>query len=316
MSERHSEAGFSLLEAVIVFTIVTALTAMITQSLTTLSRNQRWSERQSAALSKAERIVQGVASDLEAAVRVFTENEESRSLLTRLDLGTIVPLSSAVLPTATSRGFFAPDAEGKREAGNMLLVARAIQPIDVPTGIGSHRARIDRYQFVLYSLSRSGPRLDIDRWASMPVARANDIAEIADPDERTGTIMALHQAGVTIAWRADEPIIESSLFALNANGGAPLLDPSELIPSAPREVQSALLERARLVIARNGAAMNVPVPLYAHALSDYPHGFEVKLDGDGTGRLVLVRLVVGSPLRPGERPVFASVERLISVREP
>ena len=314
--QERSESGFTMLEAVLVFTIVTLLTAMISQSLMSLSRNQRWSERQTMALSKAEQLVRGIVGDLEGAGRVFAESTSSRAVLARLDLGDITPLEGSRMPLATSRGWFEPDPSGRQETGNLLVIARTLPPIAIATGFGTEHARIDRYQFVVYCLRADGTRLDLDRWASVPVARADDISAVMDPDARANVVMGLLAAGVPIAWRPEDPNIASALFEMSPTGAAPRLDPAVRVPPAPGEVRRKLLERAGLGVARNGKLGAVRVPGYAHELPGYPHGFEVKLDGDGAGRLLLVRLVAGAELKPGEAPVAAAVERLVSIREP
>ncbi|MGE0143323.1 MAG: type II secretion system protein J [Planctomycetota bacterium] len=316
MRSRSREDGFTLLEAAIVFVVVTGLTAMITQSLISLSRSQRWSERRSVALNKVEKLVQAMSQDLEAGVRVYTESPTSRRLLGWLDLGPMAPSQSTVLPIATERGFFDVDAMGVRETGNMLLIARTLPAIEVPTGVADRRARIDRYQFVLYCLHRDNDRLDLDRWASAPIARVEDIAAIPDAVERGAVVAGLHAQGVPLAWRRDEPVVENAFFHLLAGGRSPRMQPPAKIPSSAHELVRDPLLRSRLMVASNGSAGSDPVPRYAHELPNYPHGFEVKIDGDGTGRLVLVRLVVVSAPAVGERPVRAAVERLISVREP
>ncbi|MFO1050872.1 MAG: hypothetical protein U1F36_01495 [Planctomycetota bacterium] len=316
MNSRAGQAGFSMLEAIVVFTIVTALTAMITQSLSSLSSNQRWSERQSEALKKAQVLMDAIGDDLDHAVRVFPECPQSRALLGLLDLGGIAPSSTSLMPLATTRGHFEPDAIGVRETGNLLLIARGETPVVVPTGVGTRTARIDRYRFVLYCLNAHGERLDIDRWESATVVRADDLARLMDPDERAGVIMNLFQSGVAIAWRPDEPDFSQSLFALTRTGTAPRLPPGARIPADVAPPRREMLSHARLQVARNGSGGGVPVPLYAHEFPDYPHGFEIKVDGNGAGRLVYLRLVVRSPEMVDERPVQAVVERVISVREP
>lgn len=316
MTSRSRQDGFTLLEAAIVFVVVTGLTAMITQSLISLSRSQRWSERRSVALNKVEKLVQAMSQDLDAAVRVYTESPASRALLARLDLGPMTPPRSAVLPIATERGYFDVDAIGVLETGNMLLIARTLPAIEVPTGVADRRARIDRFQFVLYCLHRENDRLDLDRWASAPIARVDDIAAIADAVERGAVVAGLHAQGVPLAWRNDEPVVENAFFQLLATGRSPRMQSSGKIPASAHEIVRDALLRSRLMVASNGLTGSEPVPRYAHELPDYPHGFEVKIDGDGTGRLVLVRLVVVSAPAVGERPVRAAVERLISVREP
>ncbi|MBI5851911.1 MAG: hypothetical protein HZB39_12925 [Planctomycetes bacterium] len=312
----RADAGFSMLEATIVFLIVTLLTGMISQSLMSLSRNQRWSERQTGALGKAEQLVHGIQNDLEVAVRVFPESAASRAVLARLALGESAPIEGSRMPLATSRGWFEPDAPGAQEAGNLLVLARSLPAIEVGTGYGSQTARIDRYQFVVYCLTLDGARLDIDRWASVPLARADDIAAVFDPDARANVVMGLLAAGVPLAWRPEDPVIDTSLYEMSPTGSAPRLGTNVAIPAGNGEIRRHLLERAKLGVARNGRIGAVRVPAYAHDLPGHPHGFEIKLDGDGAGRLLLVRLVVAGEVRPGEPPVASAVERLVSVREP
>jgi hypothetical protein len=95
----------------------------------------------------------------------------------------------------------------------------------------------------------------------------------------------------------------------------PCTSPSQApVRTDEQQTQLHLLVRRHAEVARNGSVARIGVPKFAEPTAEFPHGFEVKLDGTEAGRLLLVRLVLS--VRSGnEVSNSADVERVVSVRD-
>jgi hypothetical protein len=305
------QRGSTLLETVIVVAVIATLSGVVVESLLGLARTQRVNERRAELLTIAERTMQGILADGGSAFRVYVDDDYGRALLGLLEAGPAARLRDARLPKGTVRGVFEPDPAASFETGNLLLIGRSLRPRLVPVeAVGSGTgARIDLLQLVLYHLTRVEDRLEIERWASEPIARADDIAALTDPVERQTAIAALHDGGVRLAWRTGAAP-ELGFFLLTAEGGSARPAPEFRVPRSAEESRTRLLGRHAVGVAPNGSPPQVGVPAFAQVYGDYPHGFEVKVDGGGGGRLLLVRLALLGQIAEGGDAVHAVVERL------
>ena len=68
--------------------------------------------------------------------------------------------------------------------------------------------------------------------------------------------------------------------------------------------------RRAMRLAGNNTLHGIQVPAFAHAEGHFPDGFEVKIDGTGNGKLVLLRFVVESTVQ-NKRRVFSEVRRMV-----
>jgi hypothetical protein len=69
--------------------------------------------------------------------------------------------------------------------------------------------------------------------------------------------------------------------------------------------------RRSMRLAGNHSLHSIKVPEFARAAGHFPDGFEVKIDGTGNGKLVLLRFVVESTVQ-NKRKVFSEVRRMVS----
>jgi hypothetical protein len=226
-------------------------------------------------------------------------------------------MAQSRMPVASALGYFEPDPPGVDETGNMLLMAIGLPPhlVTLPSRPPSEPVRVDLLRIVLYCLAiGNGGVVDMNRWASVPVARFQDIAGVRPASDSEEVGMDLRAAGITIAWNPNASGT-SGFYTIDTDGTLQPFITSFTIAPAPAEVERAILTQRRKLVAANGSLRQLQVPAFARASAGFPHGFEVKFDARAGGTLVLVRLVVATVAAPDRRPNFAEAVRLVSVRE-
>lgn len=319
----RDERGFTFVELIIVTTIIAILSVMITQSIRGLASTQVYTRSQSEVISVGERLLQDIARDCRYAMRVFEESAEDRNFLRYVDFPFRDVAAGSRFPIGTSSGTFIPDLPLATTTGNILAIA-VTQP-SVTVDLGTSRAaqdqyRIDVFRFVAYHLKeRRDSRLDLARWSSRPVARYADIVAIEDYERRSRCLTQLAAEGIEVAWHT-RALAASAFHQISGETGTMMPYVGELStgaapPVLTDEVMSAgeLLARRGLEIAENGGT-RVPVPMFAVPVENFPHGFEVKIDGPGSGRLLLVRVVIAKR-RANQITNMTAVKRLMGLRD-
>ena len=90
---------------------------------------------------------------------------------------------------------------------------------------------------------------------------------------------------------------------------------SNKVQGDPDLERTAIVGEQHIYVAPNGKVGKVTVPAYGQATEQgFPGGFEVRIDGPSTGKLVLVRLVLRG-VRGGAHDNFAELIRVISCRD-
>jgi hypothetical protein len=304
--------GFSLLEVAFAVTLIFALTVLIVSSLSQLSRTQAHTRGQAHVAAVGDAIVRLIETDAALACRLFGDDAESTQFFQRLELDHAAVLADSRRPRHCDRGYFDQDPPTQVETGNLLFVVRdaGTHLADLAVSGPPDLVRIDLCRFVVYHLFTGPLGLDLRRWASVPFALRSDLLSINDPNRRASTGQKLLQAGIQHALDVDRPVGQA-LWRIDAGGEMVPFAPTERILPQPEECRDSLLAARRVAIARNGAIAGTPVPRYAKPLRSFPSGFEIKWDGPGTGRLVLLRLVLQYDEGRG-RPNHIEVARLVN----
>lgn len=316
---RGRTGGFTLIEVVIVTVVITFLTLLITESLRNLSTSQSFTEGQARLGDVADRVVRGVERDATFSVRIFAADAEGLAYLDRLDLAAASFTPGSRLPMLTTRGYFQQDVPGSDpETGNVLVIGKALETsvVDIsPLGDGSDPVRVDLLQIVCWHLVRTAEgNLDLARWGSVPLARYADLAQIQPESRRMEVAARLYEQGTRFAW---DPGAAAAVafYDLSDTGWITPMSLAAKVPGDPAEAKRDLLRPLRTYVAPNASLASVDVPLYAvPEANGFPGGFEVKLDGPPSGKLLLIRLVV-SRGRPGQVRNFAAVTRFVSCRD-
>ena len=287
------EAGFTLVEIAIVVATSAVIAGIIIQTISLLTSGQTATRNRLRATSIAERMANRIRQDLDYAVRVYKQGA-SPNMLAKLGLPSAAYLSGSRLPVASNIGYFDKDPTTQIQTGNLLVIARRVGKVvlDLSSVKADLRHRVDCFRFVVwYASADKDGGLDLNRWASTQVARYKDVTGEGDATKEQAIIADLRQRGITYAW-------DPSSSALGLHRISPILDSyqplglTDLVPADPRVVDLGLLIQRHVEIAPNGTRTPLPVPFFAKDNGGFPHGFEIKIDGDAAGMLVLVRLAL------------------------
>ncbi|MEM7202873.1 MAG: prepilin-type N-terminal cleavage/methylation domain-containing protein [Planctomycetota bacterium] len=308
------EDGFTLIEVAIVTMVVGVLTTLIVQSLADLARSQAYTQGQTRIAQGADLVMRGIVRDVTFSSHVFSDGGVGDGYLSAMDYPVAEVAPDSRLPLLTQRGYFDIDPAGELETGNLLFVARSQRSllVDVSGGGTPDERRVDTATFVIYSLNSKLPDgFDLSRWSSVPVARHKDIMGLETVAQRTAALTALYAADVRYSWDAGRPA-EEGLFVITSSGQALALPVSAKIPTDPSQTRSGIISQKNAVIAPNGRVGGLNVPGYAEVTSaGFPGGFELKLDGPTSGKLLMLRLVMMRG-RADSRANSAEVLRLVS----
>ncbi|MEZ5963861.1 MAG: hypothetical protein R3F56_08460 [Planctomycetota bacterium] len=298
---RAAERGMNLVETMLVLLTLSIMSAMIINSMRRFTSAHAYSEGQARVSEVGDRVVRQMSDDAAFASHVFTTAGFASAYLAKCDL-TGLTLFNPVAPTATEKGYFEKDVAGSPATGNFLLMAKAAEPFLADlVGDRSQIVSATTYRLLLYGLvSQPDQNIDVARWVSQKLARLNDIERITSPVSRTVLCQKLYDKGFRFAWEPGRAVA-AGLMAITASGSLRPLNPTERIPGENAELRSAMLKLQRMSVARNGTLPTVAVPAYAIANGDFPGGFEVKVDGNAQGRMILLRLVVVGVVFDGNR---------------
>lgn len=294
----------SLVEISLVSVVLVIMSAVIVQSLRSLSMTQSFIAEQTKVASLSERTLAAVESDVTYTMRLFAENDLGRAHLAAMELDGRTPLGGSRMPVPVAKGVFEADPVDAVQTGNLLFMARSVPHLLIDAGDGGtpDLLRVDAFRFVAWFLG-PGPvtGVDLSRWSSVRVARWQDANAIADVDRRARLLRGLHEAGVRFIW---DPNLDPADAFQSIEPDGSLAPRVGKLPGDPLETELDIFGRRHLGIAANGSTA-IDVPKYAKAKATFPHGFEVKQDGDGSGGLLLVRLV-GATRGGGEHRVAAA----------
>jgi hypothetical protein len=299
------ERGMNMIETMLVLLTLSILSSMIINSIRRFTSAHAYSEGQARVHEIGDRMCRFVSDDATFAGHVFTASGEAPLYLDRCDLAGLVPFAPRP-PVVTEQGYFERDTTGNESTGNYLLLSKSQDPFLADlVGDRSVITSTETYRFVLYMLvTTPSGNLDLARWVSQKIARLNDIERIVDPVQRTLMGQKLYDAGYRFAWEPGRRLV-NGLRHITSSGALAVPAPSDKIGCEQAELRTALLQAHRMGIAANDALPSIPVPAYAIAAGQFPGGFEVKVDGTASGRMILVRLVVVGTLFDGSRNALA-----------
>ena len=303
--------------------IVSILSLLMGEAITTLSRTHSYNRGQVRITDVSDAVAQVISRDVGVSVRVFAADASGDSYAAALDFGTLSPIPGSRRPIFTDLGYLEPDAPGGVNTGNVLLLGIREDPLTVTITLPGAPApspyRIDVLRFVSYfptAVSQSST-FDLVRWCSERVARLSDVMAVTDSTARQYVIKDLALQGIRYAW---EPTFDRArgLYKLSTAGGATLLSASEKISGDAAATRHSLAGIRRVWLCPNGLVPQAQMPLYANAPTDpglrFPGGLEIRVDGPTSGRLVLVRLVLVSMTEQGAYN-HAEVRRLLSCHD-
>lgn len=305
------QRGTTMLEIVIMGMVMSLLLVMITQSIASLSKTRAESRTHAELHSVADRYARQVETDVSAAARLFTDNAVDRDYLLAMSVGSELSGAGSQLPVLTNIGLFDRDPTGTRETGNIVFIGsrrdRIAITVDTASGPATYYAQT--YQFSIYATRSHDDRIDALRWISAPLVAYWDLMEIDADLDRAAAITQLYDSGLRYAWdpKADRA---NGLFAVLAAGAMAPLSSEDRVSGAYDERGVLITDTRPMRVVPNQGITQLPVPEFATPAGAFPGGFEVKVDGGPTGKLVLFRMVLESTIA-NERRVFAEVRRIV-----
>ena len=297
-------SGWTFVEMAFVLALIGVVSLLIVEAVATMNRANSYCRGQVRLAEAADSVARAIVDDVAASIRVFSNDAPSTAYWEALELGTATPLAGMRRPQLSNLGCIDPDGPGAELTGNHLLLAQRCQPMTLcaPATATAPEltTRIDLFRFVTYYPTEQAGRhdhsLDLARICSMPLAAVTDLTAIADLGQRARICVALREFGVRHAWNPTQER-SAGLYKITPEGGLVLLGPGIKVERDVGQSREALLGPRRLGLARNGSVPGTPVPLYARAAtgadgSAFPGGFEVRVDGPTSGRMVMLRLVI------------------------
>ena len=305
-------------------------------------RANQYSARLNRAVDANRMALDRIRVDLESAVELFGDDARGVGLeayLLREDLPDVLPGSR--MPRPQQSQTFQEDAAGDEITGNELFMARLAWSTEVATSLGT-RHRVDVHRFVHYFLhddhGKGDPALGFEliRWVGEPMADAQQVAAIEDPDAREEVLLHLATStpaadgstypAVTVLWDRTADPVAGDPFDQILDDGTVEDDPDPdtgrpspdwmILPGVPAPALGQLATRNFAVIHNEG-----PESLHVgrHGLADptdggFPHGFEIQVTGPSSARTVLVRLAIASRIQR-DRAAGSNLKAVVAVRE-
>ncbi len=300
-------------------TIIIAVTSVvIIRSIKGLSHAQWEMSTRVKVESLCERVAVALETDVGHTYRMFAEDSDGRSFLARMELDDRDPLAGSRMPVATSTGTFEPDPVDEVLTGNLLFLAAKDGHLVLDTRESGapdpHDLRVDTFRFVAWFLEEGRETgVDLSRWSSVRIAKHQDLGSASNADQLRRLAAALFDAGVHYTWNPNEPA-DTAFQSIDSTGSLSAVSSSDLIPGDPGETDLGIFSMRFLGIAANGT-VGAQVPLYAQQTETFPHGFELKRDGDGSGDLLMIRIVGATPSGPARTVLHTEATRQVAFRE-
>lgn len=339
-NRRKSEAGYSLMEVMVVAAITTVVLVIAMDLIDGAANASKFLESRNDLTTFAQRPLNMMQKDIIQARVLFGEDSVGTGYRQKIEAGLTIPIApDSVLPVLVPAGSFSPDKDGVRTVGNSLLISKQLPP--VPIDLAADGANFpaltflaDRYEFVYFYVTRdtsvkfaSGDRID-----NLAFSRSVQYADYNQLVNGTTTLSSAQKVALSaalrdtatvnlpIAW-SPEMDVANSFYTIDVNLAFPngSLIASPTIAQSASGVMIAGLKGGRIIgkmtytvayrkgATKPGTAFEItnkaqPVPLYAEVTSNLPVdcGFEVKVIGPANSRQVLTRLVLYGQYGPAK----------------
>ena len=302
------EAGMTMTEVMVMTLMISTLMIMMTESMSTLSSVRVEQNAHFRCGDVADHVGRRIENDLDYAARLFSDASDDLDYLRSLSIGNALLAQGRRLPKLTQSGYFRSDPQDTTETGNIVFVGRRGSRVKLQFASGGSRL-VQGLQFVVYCPVVDGGSIDLIRWISEPIVDYWDITEIQDPEQRAEALQQLQESGVRLAWDPHAPR-STGLYELVRTGLQPL-SAQRLVGGAEDRSNSRPFALRRMQLAPNDSLPGVAVPAYAQADSGFSGGFEIKIDGASSGKLVLLRFVIVSTQRL-RRPIWTEIHRFLN----
>jgi prepilin-type N-terminal cleavage/methylation domain-containing protein len=304
-ARRRSEQGLTLIEVVLVLTILGGMSVLTAQSLGAVRDSSNTLATYRRAQRGGDRLAYQVHDLVSTSRKIFVRGITGNDYLSALDLDRQPPAPGSRLPLPEEYEPLGPDSEGVPQTGNILLLASEGDPLTcLADPATSKLLYMDVYRVVCIYPSETGPRVmtvrreagrDLVVWQSAPYPSYTQVMNIASATERTRVVRALYTVhGCRYLWNPDAAW-GSAFYRIDAAGTVSgTADASHLVPEDTTASPGGRLLYTKLQLARTVAGDAVrQSQLTQEDPEDWtPDGFEVKVVGTSSQRKVWFRLVV------------------------
>jgi len=332
MTERRgSQQGFTLVETIVVVTVLVFLVSVMANLIINTSSTQKYIEQMARCTEVNQEIINDVRSELLATVTLFESGTLGdgyfKSLVTD---PSSPPIGTSRQATLIPNDTFQKETVAGALTGNVLMFAGQART-DEFTCISGNTYRVDVYRIYCYYLTKEdgGPKLgsplglNLTRFVSEPLADGDQIDAMTDMVDRGEVLThlvtgSLDDAGeahaiTELVWRRGRDIsildtmreIDPMTGLLSSTPINPRPAGAWRISREPTKSHRGLLHYRHFSIATNYGDDRLGVARFAKMSTTgdgFPHGFEVQISGPSAARQVLVHISVVGTNRKGTKP--------------
>jgi prepilin-type N-terminal cleavage/methylation domain-containing protein len=328
---KKRQRGFTLVETIIVLTVLVFLVSVMANLIINTSNTQKYIEQMARCTEVNQEIINDMRSELLTTVTLFESGTLGDGYFASLVYDpTSPPLATSKLATLNQPGPFQTETVSGALTGNVLLFAGQART-DEFTCISGNTYRIDIYRLYCYYLTKEdgGPKpgsplgLNLSKFVSEPLADGDQIDAMTDLVDRGEVLTHLvtgspddsgeSHAITKLVWRRGRDIsildtmreIDPLTGLMSSTPMAPRASGAWTIIREPTKSHRGLLHYRHFSIATNYGDDRLGVARFGKMSmtgDGFPHGFEVQIAGPSSARQVLVHISVVGTNRKGTKP--------------
>ena len=311
---RRAQAGFSILEALIVTFIVATITLVIERTVSSLTDTERLMRAIRNTADRGQQASYRLRDVVSSSRKIFGNDTVGNAYLGKIGFGALPLLAGSRLPKIDELNPLGPDTAGDPRTGNVLLFVRQADPVPAKAVAASKKMRlIDTYRIVCVYLSQSTktvvaggpPALDLVEWRSDAFPSYAQIQAMTVSAEKKSAVADLYNRfGFDYLWDFTQPVA-SAFYAIDGIGN--IASTPTAVTSIPEDLNVSKRGRfvaGNMAVARTDATSFPRASVFTvDAPATWsPHGFECKICGTSGSRKVWMRLTVEQQASKGRVP--------------
>ena len=311
---RRVQAGFSILEALIVTFIIATITLVIERTVSSLIETERTMRAIRNTADRGQHAAYRLRDVISSSRNIFENDTVGNGYLARIGFGALPLLPGSRLPKIDEVNPLGPDVVGDPRTGNVLLFVRQADPLPAKAVAATKKVRlVDAYRIVCVYLSQSTktvvagglPALDLVEWRSDAFPSYTQIQAITPAAEKASVVADLYNRfGIDFLWDMTQPVT-NAFYAIDGTGN--VAASAMAVTSIPEDLNVSRRGRfvaGNMAVARTDATSHPRASVFTvDAPATWsPHGFEVKVCGVSGSRKVWMRLTVEQQASKGRVP--------------
>lgn len=308
------QAGFTILEAVIVTVVVALMTLIIERTVGGVVEAERSMRAIRNTTERGQLAAYRLRDLVTTSRKLFQNDAVGNAYLAKLGRTRFAPYAGARLPLFDEVNALGPDTDGDPRTGNCLLFLREGDPYRAVADKPTKKVRaIDTYRIVCVYLALStktvvagGPAaLELVEWRSEAYPNYTQVMGITVAAEKTAVVKDLYaRFGCDYLWDPTGPV-GTSFYGIDGAGNVAATPTA--VTSIPEDLNVSSGGRfvaGNMAVARTDMGSRVRMPIFTKdAVATWtPDGFEVKVAGPSGARQVWIRLTVEQQAAKGRVP--------------